>query len=291
MDQIRGIALEGGGVAGTGHAGAIRVLEELGIYSRLTHFAGSSAGSMVAALMACRVSPEQIQEILLTLDFRRLTDHSWGYLRDAYRLWSEFGWNPGQAVEEVFGEVLQQQVGDRDITYRQVRDRFGSTLITTSTDLGAEGTIYRTPETTPDLPILKGIRESTSIPIFYCPVRADGTMYVDGGLLNNYPIRKLYDYLPPEQVIGCKLVDSRDRSSARKLVTRTLPTNLTSYASLIVTLLHDLNIKAHVDEDDWKRTIKIDVGSISATDFDITLEGKQQLIQNGEMGARKFFDK
>lgn len=290
ITKLRGVALEGGGVAGTGHSGAIEILDQMGVYRRLTHFAGSSAGSMVAALMACRVSAKEIKEILINLDFRRLEDDSWFYLKDFYRLWSEYGWNRGQAIEEVFGEVLEKYVGDREITYQQVKDRFGSFLITTSTDLGSEGTIYRSPETSPDLPIRKGIRESASIPIFYCPVRDGETMYVDGGLLNNYPIRKLYEYLDPEQVIGCKLVSSVDRTCSKRLDAKTLPTSLTAYVKLIITMLHDLNLKAHVEDADWDRTIKIDIGSVTATDFSISQEDKLNLIKSGETAARKFFN-
>ena len=289
ITKLRGIALEGGGVAGTGHGGAIDIIDQIGVYPRLTHFAGSSAGSMVAALMACRVPSETLKEILMTLDFRRLEDDSWFVFRDFYRLWSEYGWNRGQALEDIFGEVLQKYVGDKDITYQQVKDRFGSSLITTSTDVGVEGTVYRTPETSPDLPIRKGIRESASIPLFYCPVRADGTMYVDGGLLNNYPIRKLYEYLSPDQVVGCKLISSGDRTLARR-PEKALPSNLTSYVKLVIMMLHDLNLKAHVEEDDWKRTIKIDIGTVSATDFDISEEEKLGLIKSGEAAARKFFN-
>uniref|UniRef100_A0A6C0IWS1 PNPLA domain-containing protein n=1 Tax=viral metagenome TaxID=1070528 RepID=A0A6C0IWS1_9ZZZZ len=290
ITKLRGIALEGGGVAGIGHGGAVNIIDKIGVYRQLTHFAGSSAGSMVAALMACRIPTDKLKEILLEFDFRLLEDNSWFVGQDIYRLWSEYGWNRGQAIEEVFGQILQKYVGDSDLTYKQVEEKFGSFLITTSTDVGMRETIYRSPETSPDLPIKRGIRESASIPIFYCPVRADGTMYVDGGLLNNYPIRKLYEYLKPEEVFGCKLISKSDRTTCRRSQQPNLPRNLTSYVKLIITMLHDLNLKAHVDEEDWKRTIKIDVGTVSATDFDISKEGKLALIGSGEAAARKFFD-
>ena len=44
------IVLEGGGVRGIGHVGALSVMEEKGY--RPVHIAGTSAGAFVAALLA-----------------------------------------------------------------------------------------------------------------------------------------------------------------------------------------------------------------------------------------------
>lgn len=286
---IRGIAFEGGGIAGISHVGAIRLLEKRGELKQLTHFAGSSAGSMVAALLACRVPVEKMEKILLKLDYNRLLDNSWGIFRDLFRLWNEFGWNTGEAIEEMFGELLEETTGDAKITYGQIQERYGSFLITTTTDVGSQETIYRSPDTTPDLQVRVGIRESSSIPLFFCPVKRDGEMFVDGGLLNNYPIRALYDYVDPSEVIGCKMYNSSQVLAGWKKKEPEVPSSLLGFAKTVVTMLHDLNLRAHVDDTDWSRTIKIDVGTVTATDFDINDECKRDLLNRGTQAAERFF--
>lgn len=283
--QYRGIALEGGGVAGTAYAGVIDVLEEIGLYSKLTHFAGSSAGSMVAGLMACRVLPHKVKEVLLNLDFKHLEDDSWFIFRDIYRLCKEFGWNKGDAIEKVYGDILEEYVGNRNITYADIKTRYNATLITTSTDLTEGTTIYRSPESTPDMTLVEGVRESASIPLFYCPVENNGKLMVDGGTLNNYPIKKLYDYLPREQVFGAKLTNSQVPNTVKLKK----PGNLLEYIRILVKILHEQNLRVHVEEDDWRRTINVDIGKISATDFDISQEGKMKLIKQGQAATRSFF--
>lgn len=283
--QYRGIALEGGGVAGTAYAGLIDVLEEMGLYAKLTHFAGSSAGAMVAALMACRVSPHKIKEVLMQLDFKELEDNSWFIFRDIYRLYTEYGWNKGDAIEKVYGDILDEYVGDRNITYADIKSKYNATLITTSTDFSEGITIYRSPETSPEMSILKGIRESASIPLFYCPVINEDKVIVDGGVLNNYPIQKLYEYLPREQVFGAKLTNSAPSNRLKNKK----PTNVLEYIRILVQMLHDQNLRVHVSKDDWKQTINIDIGKVSATDFNISKEGKMKLIKQGQAATRSFF--
>jgi len=285
----QGIALEGGGVAGTSYAGLVEVLDQLGIYSKLTHFAGSSAGAMVAGLMACRVVPAHIREILLKLDYRQLEDNDWFVFRDLFRLYNEFGWNKGQAIKQIYGDILEEYVGNRNITYAEVKEQFNATLITTATDVAAGKTIYYGPDTSPDLSIVDGIRESISIPVFYIPVRKDETIIVDGGMLNNYPIQKLYEYLPKEQVFGAKFVTSCDKT---KLLGNSpeLPKSLLEYVRVLVRILHDQNLKVHVSKEDWERTISIDIGDLSATGFSLTTQQKENLIKTGGIATRKFFN-
>lgn len=45
-----GLVLSGGGIRGVAHIGAIKALEEYGIY--VTHIAGTSAGAIVGSLYA-----------------------------------------------------------------------------------------------------------------------------------------------------------------------------------------------------------------------------------------------
>lgn len=280
-----GIALEGGGVAGTAYAGLIDVLEEMGLYDQLTHFAGSSAGSMVAGLMACRVIPSKIKDILLNLNYKQLEDNSWFIFKDVYRLYNEYGWNKGDALEKVYGDILEEYVGNRHITYAQIKNKYQATLITTATDVIQGQTVYYTPENSPDMPILEGIRESASIPLFYCPIEKENTLMVDGGVLNNYPIRKLYEYLKPEQVFGAKLVNNTQASNK----VRHTPQNLLEYIRMLIDMLHDQNLKVHVRKLDWQRTISIDIGNVSATDFDLNTESKLKLIEQGQIATRSFF--
>ena len=50
--HIRGLVIEGGGAKGVAYGGCLLAMEEFEILKKLTHFAGTSAGAIVSALLA-----------------------------------------------------------------------------------------------------------------------------------------------------------------------------------------------------------------------------------------------
>lgn len=283
LSAYKGLAFEGGGVLGTSYIGVIEALDELGIYSQLTHIAGSSVGSLAAILVACRLSPSLIKEIMVNLDYQQLNDSSWFIPLDIYHAVYYYGWCAGLALEKITGDLLEKYIGTRNITFSQVFHRYKSYLIITSTNLTTGQSFYSTPDSTPDTPVVQAFRESASYPPLYPPVTRDNMLYIDGGLLDNYPIRQLYNYLPREAVIGCKLVNTR------QFITPCLPNNFFSYLKLIVALMHDQNLRIHVRSEDWARTIPINTGSLSCLDFNLSAQDKQNLIDSGRSATIKFF--
>ena len=67
-----GLALSGGGARGLAHVGALKVIEELGI--PIDYIAGTSMGSVVGALYAVGLSPEEIERAMLEMDWTDIFD-------------------------------------------------------------------------------------------------------------------------------------------------------------------------------------------------------------------------
>lgn len=65
-----GLALAGGGVSGSAAVGVIQALEEAGI--EITHVAGTSSGSIVAALYAYGYSIEDLKRTIPRFTRRQL---------------------------------------------------------------------------------------------------------------------------------------------------------------------------------------------------------------------------
>ena len=60
---VKAIVFEGGGVAGVAHSGVLKVLDAQGKLEDVTHWGGSSAGSIAAAACACGLTTEQMQDV------------------------------------------------------------------------------------------------------------------------------------------------------------------------------------------------------------------------------------
>jgi NTE family protein len=157
-----GLALGGGAARGFAHIGVIQVLEEAGIKPDLV--AGTSAGSLVAALYASGKTPQELAAMALTLDEGAITD--WSF--------------PGRGVirGEALARYVNQQAGGRPI--EQLRLPLG--IVATDLDSGAPVLFQRGDVGT-------AVRASSAVPAVFQPVRIGEREYVDGGLVSPVPVR------------------------------------------------------------------------------------------------------
>lgn len=61
-----GVVLSGGGAKGYAHIGALKVIEEAGV--KIDYIGGTSIGAIVGALYASGYSPDELEEIMYSLD-------------------------------------------------------------------------------------------------------------------------------------------------------------------------------------------------------------------------------
>ncbi|XP_069111424.1 uncharacterized protein [Argopecten irradians] len=188
------LVFEGGGNKGLAYCGAVRVLEEIGVFPKIKRLAGASAGAMTAALLAVGYNSYEIEEFLSQDLSHYFLDASFGYLSLLPNLVRGYGWNPGNRIYEWFGSVMKRKTNDPDITFGELyRDkRFNKELCVVVTNLNHMTEEYCHPKTTPDMPIRLAVRMSMSIPGMFqatpYTVNGETNLYVDGGVLCNYPV-------------------------------------------------------------------------------------------------------
>lgn len=305
LKKFRGLAVEGGGTAAISYSGAIQEFIDQGYsFSQFTHFAGSSAGSFLAGMLAVRASVDYMVDVLENTDFKKFKDDSWGVVRDLYRLYEHYGWYRGDALQEWYADAMEHVTGNRDITFKEIHQRYGTHLIITKVDLLYPRCVLVPMDylSHPDTKLHEAVRASASIPFYFTAVEGGdeavngiegaekGHLFVDGGTLNNYPLELLYKYLPQEEVMGYYLVAPREVNAMCGEKYRPIKNFQEGIKSLIKTL-RDAALKAHIHPDDIERTVIINVGHISSTDFTLTEEDKEFLILRGREGMVKFIDK
>ena len=79
-----GIAFAGGGARGGAHVGVLKVLEELRV--PVDYVAGTSIGSIVAALYASGMAPDEMEKVLATTDWDDALNDDQGRKNQPYRL-------------------------------------------------------------------------------------------------------------------------------------------------------------------------------------------------------------
>lgn len=157
-----GLALGGGAARGFAHIGVIQVLEEAGLKPALV--AGTSAGSLVAALYAAGRSGAELERVALGMDESAITD--WAY--------------PGRGLirGESLARYVRSQTGGRPI--EQLPLPLG--IVATDLDSGAAVLFQRGDVGT-------AVRASSAVPAVFQPVTINGREYVDGGLAAPVPVR------------------------------------------------------------------------------------------------------
>lgn len=167
-----------------------------------------------------------------------------------------------------------------------------------------------------------------SLPLFFKAVRGDKDhVMVDGGLLNNYPVR-LFDrqkyiaadapkaaqptdyyeaenkaflkganknrspYVYNRQTLGFR-VDSRQEIAAfrhgRVRAVRKVD-DFVDYAKALVLTALNAQESMHLESDDWQRTVYIDAKGVGTADFGLSDAKKTKLVTSGRESTEKYFD-
>ena len=176
-----GLALGGGAARGFAHVGVIQVLEEAGIHVDLV--AGTSAGSLVAALYASGKDGRQLQRVAETMEEATFAD------------WTLPLFNRGVLRGDALARYVNQQVGARLIEGMRLP------LGIVATDLlSGQSMLFQRGDTG------TAVRASSAVPAVFQPVRIAGHDYVDGGLVQPVPVRAA-------RQMGAELVIAVDISS------------------------------------------------------------------------------
>jgi NTE family protein len=255
--------------------------------------AGTSAGSIVAACRAAGYVPEELRQIMMDLDFRTFKDGGrWG--RKIYNLLRYKGIYRG----DVFYRTMQGLMKEKGLlTFGDLRNeeesnpRYRYRLRVFASDI-VRGTLVTWPDDAalygldPDyLEVAWAVRTSMSIPYFFQPVRINGSYLVDGGLLSNFPIWFFDSHTTPEwPTFGVMLEGDGDREETEIRG----PVSFLEAMFQTVMSAHD---RRFIRPGDFAhRTIKVNTGSVKATDFNMNNAAKEKLYHSGFRAGLQFFD-
>lgn len=160
-----GLALGGGAARGFAHVGVIQALEEAGLQPQVV--AGTSAGSLVAALYASGKSSHELRRVAESMEEAEITDWMLPIL------------NRGALRGEALARYVNLHVGGKPIEQMKIP------LGIVATDLrNGEPVTFRRGNTG------AAVRASSAVPAVFQPVRIGEREYVDGGLVAPVPVRQ-----------------------------------------------------------------------------------------------------
>ena len=303
---------EGGGVKGTGFAGAISAIEASGY--NFENVVGTSAGAIVASLLAVGFKAKELKLEIDNLDYKLLRQKSFldkfSYPGKIISIFKNFGIYNTEYFEHWLSSLFlkKNKILFKDIKTKYQNIKYKYKFQAIASDLTDRKLLILPRDlvnfgiNTDEFPIAKAVTMSMSIPVFFKPtylkdLNGKKHVIVDGGLLSNYPVWLLDDGTsnPPWPTFGFKFSNDKLQGSDVPI------NNFIDYSKSIVSTLLEAPNNFHISmsKGDFQRTIMIPtevmvkdkLKNINTTYFDITSEEKMLLFKNGFDAATNFLEK
>lgn len=284
---IKGLALEGCGNLLSAILGCVKALSESNKLNPITHFSSSSSSSMVSSLLACGASYDFLKKMFDQVNTTKFLDSD---ISSMPGFLSDFGWYNGDYIENLMKIALKVLTGNPNITFKELKDKYRKYLVITVVEVNKKVAKlhYLDYEEAPYVKIYQAVRIAMGVPFLFRSVRnGRGLPCIDGGTLDNYPIRRLYLKLKKEEVIGIKLLNSAERN-IESTKNPESPSNLKEHALVIAEALQNQRFHTHIKKEDWVRTIKVNTGNTPSMDFEIKKETKDFLLKEGYEATKAF---
>ncbi len=210
-----GLVLSGGGAKGMAHIGVIKAMEEAGLYP--DYITGTSMGSIIGALYAIGYSADEIKEIALEIKWENVLTNDIPLDKVAIeekafygRYFIELpiqnkkiglpqGLIEGQELTMFLNKITRPAHGITDFHNLPIPFE----CVAADIEKG-ESVVLKSGS----LPL--AMRASMSIPTFFTPTLIDSTLYVDGGLLRNFPVQEAID-MGADIIIGVFVSSDLDK--------------------------------------------------------------------------------
>lgn len=286
--QYDGLVLSGGSLRGLVQLGILTNAVEKGLDLKKIHtLVGTSVGSMIIVLLAIGYSPlDLFREIYMMQEL--IPKDAILKIKDIFKLWGVLSMKHiGNRIEELIDKILTTELcppsligcNSTNLTLGLLYEKTGKRLLITTVNVSKMKLEILSHETHSQLRVVDAVSLSSNIPFVFRRLSYKGDYYIDGGLLNNFPI---------DLAVGCSKVLAISIGSDRS--TEKID-SFFSYASNVffvpLTNATEESIKNAGDNVDIIR-LKVDYDLIKMSPSG---EEKMNLFVKGYNGAKEYFDK
>ena len=283
----------GGGIKGFALIGAYEEIERRGL--KFVRVAGTSAGSIVAALIAAGYTSKEVYQLVDELEPEDLLDARKTIIPFKFAKWLLLYWRLGLYKGNELERWLKEKLEVKGL--RTFSDLPPQTLRVVASDL-SNGQMVVLPEdlekygiSPGSFSIARAIRMSCSIPYFFEPVKMRSiegiNVLVDGGVLSNFPMW-LFDQDNVKKVrpvLGIKLSSSQYEHQKHKI-----NNGIELFGALFETM-KDAHDSRYISKKHAENIIFIPTEGVVTTEFHLTQEKKKKLVEFGREHANQFLSK
>lgn len=228
--------LSGGAAKGIAHVGVLKALEENEI--PIDYVVGTSMGGIVAGCYAAGMSPDQIEDIMLSKSFLdwvngRIEQGNYYYYfkKDDEPSFVELN----LSLDSTFNVLLNTTLANDLSLNFALADKLAqpSAIANNNFDslfvplrVMASDIFTQTQVIIKSGALSDALRATQTVPFFYNPIKINGKYLFDGGVYNNFPVDILQKEFHPDLIIGCnvssKVYNEYPYGEDEKLISRSL---------------------------------------------------------------------
>jgi len=213
MPSIEYLVISGAGPNGLGQLGILEILTEVKFLdtSSIKKTFGTSAGAIIAANIALGIDIKEMIEYIVERPWNKMIKID---LDNFLSLNQSKGLISSDLIKNAVIPFFKAYDIDTGITLKEAYQRTGIELNVITVEIGVFKDICLNHKTFPDLPLLTAVAMSSAMPPVFSPVEYEGKYYLDGGLLNNFPLNNLTHLLKPshyDRVLAIR-IDKKNKS-------------------------------------------------------------------------------
>jgi len=190
---MKNLVISSGGVIILSLLGSLKYLNEQDLLKNIKCYYGVSAGAILCTMVALDYTIDEIKDFLINFDLLKFVGNY-----DIINFINNYGFSFGENREIIAQSIIIYKLGEenKDYTFKQLYDDKNKELNLFATCVEDKTLWEFSHNSNENIPIWKAILASSNIPFIFAPVEIDNNTFIDGAVINEYPI----NYVPDNEM-------------------------------------------------------------------------------------------
>lgn len=285
---IKNIVISGGGPSALLCYGIIKYLTDVKYFNieDIECYYGTSSGAILSVILIMGFEYETLDDYFLKRQWNKVFDLKQNNNYDLINYLTDKGIDGKEFIIKLFEPLMTSKNIDINITLLEFYNLTKKKLFIYGSELNNSNkidTIEISYETFPEMRLIDALTITTSIPFVFKPIIYKNMCFVDGGLLNNFPLNNCLERNNKEEIFG---MGNYIIKPSEKI---TETTDFMDYIAIIIQKTYNTLKKQH---NKIENLINYDITDIRSIDswvnYLIDNNKKIELIEKGEEYAKKY---
>lgn len=190
---MKNLVISSGGIIILSLIGSLKYLNENNLLKNIKCYFGVSAGAILCTMLALDYTIDEIKDFLINFNALKYVGEY-----DLINFINNYGFSLGENHDIIAQSIIIYKLGkeNKDYTFKELYDDKNIELNIFATCV-EDKTLWRfSHKNNENVPIWKALLASSNLPFFFIPIKIDNKTFIDGAVINEYPI----NYVPDNEI-------------------------------------------------------------------------------------------